>query len=45
MRPLLLRTADHQAAGLVVVPGYLVQLVGQLIQLQGLRGHFYINTR
>jgi len=32
MRPLLLRAADHEAAGLVVVPSDLVQLVGQLVQ-------------
>ena len=34
MRSLLLGTADHQAAGLVVLPGDLVELMGQLVEQQ-----------
>lgn len=34
MHSLLLRAADHQTTSLAVVPGDLVKLVGQLVQLQ-----------
>lgn len=34
MRPLLLRPANHQATGLLVLPGDLIQLMGQLVEQQ-----------